>query len=214
MKKYYLPSVLLLCFVVFTVLVKFIDVQPVGTKNSLIGFATLNLAVHNFFGEHHFWYTLTQLFGVLAIGVAAAFACVGLVQLIKRKSLVKVDRSVLALGFVYIAVIILYVLFEKIAINVRPVITNVRPVITEEGLEPSYPSTHTMLILTILGTARYAVKKLLQNPKIVQILQILCLVIMILTVIGRLICGVHWLTDIIGGLLISTSLVSFYSFSV
>ena len=147
------------------------------------------------------------VFGILAIGVAAAFACVGLVQLIQRKSLLKVDRSVLALGFVYVAVIILYVLFEKLAVNVRPVIT-------DEGLEPSYPSTHTMLILTILGTARYAVKKLLKNPKIVLILQILCLIIMILTVIGRLICGVHWLTDIIGGLLISGALVGFYSFSV
>ena len=207
MKKYILPSILLICFVVFTILVKCIDVQPVGPQNSLIGFATVHTAVHNFFGEHHLWYVLTQLFGVLAIGVAAAFACTGLVQLIKRKSLLKVDRSIIALGIVYIVVIILYVLFEKIAINVRPIIT-------DEGLEPSYPSTHTMLILTILGTARYAVKKLFQNPKIVQILQILCLVIMILTVIGRLICGVHWLTDIIGGLLISTSLVSFYSFSV
>ena len=207
MKKYVMPSILLFYFVVFTVLVRFIDVQPVGPQNSMIGFATINMAVHNFFGEHHFWYVLTQAFGLLAIGVAAAFACVGLVQLIKRKSLLKVDRCVLALGFVYIAVIILYVLFEKLAINVRPVIT-------DEGLEPSYPSTHTMLILTILGTARYAIKKLLQNPKIVQILQILCLVIMILTVIGRLICGVHWLTDIIGSLLISESLIAFYSFSV
>ena len=207
MKKYVLPSILLICFVVFTILVRCIDVQPVGPENSLIGFATVNTAVHNFFGEHHLWYQLTQVFGILAIGVAAAFACVGLVQLIQRKSLLKVDRSVLALGFVYVAVIILYVLFEKLAVNVRPVIT-------DEGLEPSYPSTHTMLILTILGTARYAVKKLLKNPKIVLILQILCLVIMILTVIGRLICGVHWLTDIIGGLLISGALVGFYSFSV
>lgn len=207
MKKYVLPSILLICFVVFTILVRCIDVRPVGPENSLIGFSTVNTAVHNFFGEHHLWYQLTQVFGILAIGVAAAFACVGLVQLIQRKSLLKVDRSVLALGFVYVAVIILYVLFEKLAVNVRPVIT-------DEGLEPSYPSTHTMLILTILGTARYAVKKLLKNPKIVLILQILCLVIMILTVIGRLICGVHWLTDIIGGLLISGALVGFYSFSV
>lgn len=207
MKKYILPSIIMLCFIVFTVLVRFIDLQPVGPENSLIGFATINTAVNSFFGQHHLWYLLTQAFGLLAIGVAFAFACTGLVQLIKRKSLLKVDRCVLALGFVYIAVIILYVLFEKLAINVRPIIT-------EEGLEPSYPSTHTMLILTILGTARYAVKKLIQNPKIVQILQILCLVIMILTVIGRLVCGVHWLTDIIGGLLISSSLVSFYSFSV
>ena len=204
MKKYILPSILFVCFVVFTILVKFIDVQPIGPQGSLIGFATINAAVHNFLGVHHFWYLLTQLFGVLAICVAAAFACIGFVQLIKRKSLFKVDRSLIVLGIVYLAVIILYVLFEKIALNVRPVIT-------EEGLEPSYPSTHTMLILTIFGTARYALKGFCKNEKLFFAAQLLCLIIMILTVAGRLICGVHWLTDIVGGLLISSALVSFYS---
>lgn len=207
MKKYISPSILLFCFIVFTILVKFIDVQAIGPQSSLVGFATINAAVHVFLGEHHFWYILTQLLGVLAILVAGAFAVFGFVQLIKRKSFLKVDRSLIVLGIIYIAVIVLYVLFEKLAVNYRPVIT-------DEGLEPSYPSTHTMLILTIFGTARYALKQYIKNEKLFFTLQILCLVIMILTIAGRLISGVHWFTDIIGGLLISASLISYYSRSI
>ena len=203
MKKFYLPGILTICFVIFTVLLKFIDVQAIGPEGSLIGFATINGAVHAFFGEMPFWYKITQLLGVVAIAVAGAFAVIGFIQLIKRKSLIQVDRYILALGVVYIVVIILYVLFEKLAINYRPIIS-------DEGLEASYPSTHTMLILTILGTARFAIRRLITNTKIEKILEIVLLCLMIITVVGRLICGVHWFTDIIGGILISSALVSFY----
>lgn len=207
MKKYLMPFILTICFIVFTIMVVTIDVQPIGPEGSSVGFATLNNAVHNFFGEISLFYYLTQALGLLAIAVAGAFAVLGCVQLIKRKSLLKVDRCVIALGITYIVVIALYVLFEKLAINYRPVIT-------DEGLEASYPSTHTMLILTIFGTARFALHRLLKdykNQKLVRALEIACIIIMFITVIGRLICGVHWCTDILGSLLISTAIVSCYS---
>ena len=202
-----MPFILTICFIVFTIMVVTIDVQPIGPEGSSVGFATLNNAVHNFFGEISLFYYLTQALGLLAIAVAGAFAVLGCVQLIKRKSLLKVDRCVIALGITYIVVIALYVLFEKLAINYRPVIT-------DEGLEASYPSTHTMLILTIFGTARFALHRLLKdykNQKLVRALEIACIIIMFITVIGRLICGVHWCTDILGSLLISTAIVSCYS---
>ena len=146
MKRFIKPVLFGILFVVFTVLVKFVDVLPVGPENSLVGFAGVNIWVHQLLGTNSYGYELTQMFGVLALLAAAAFALLGLVQLIKGKSLRKVDSRLLWLGLVYIIVIILYVLFEKLAINYRPVIL-------DEGLEPSYPSTHTMLILTIFGTA-------------------------------------------------------------
>lgn len=204
MKKFTMPVILTICFIIFTLMVKFIDVQPAGPEGSLIGFATINCAVHNFFGEISFFYKLTQLLGVLAIALAGAFAILGFIQLIKKRSLFKVDPCILALGITYAIVIVLYILFEKLAVNYRPVIT-------DEGLEASYPSTHTMLILTIFGTARYAFRKLINNQKLEKTLEIICLFIMLITIIGRLICGVHWLTDIIGSLLISTAIISFYS---
>lgn len=203
MKKYLKAIFWGLCFIIFTVLVKVIDVEPAGAQGSLIGFASLNLSVNQLLGTNHFCYLITQLFGLLAIFLAAVFAVMGFVQLIKRKSLLKVDHEILMVGIVYAIVIILYVLFEKLAINYRPVVL-------EDGLEASYPSTHTMLILTILGTALPLAGRYISNPKIALLAKLLCIVIMWLTVVCRLLSGVHWFTDIIGGVLISLCLISLF----
>ena len=205
MKKY-LNSILFgLLFIFFSLLVRVIDVQPVGPEASNIGFAGLNTAVHEFFGMHLFWYKLTQLLGVAAIAVAGLFAVVGFIQLIQRKNLLKVDKKILMLGVIYILVILLYALFEKVPFNYRPVILD-----PAEGLEPSYPSTHTMLILTIFGTAVGIIGDYIKNAKVVLLLKILCLVIMALTIVGRLVCGVHWFTDIAGGVIISIFFMNLY----
>lgn len=205
MKKF-LNSILYgLLFIFFSLLVRVIDVQPVGPEASNIGFAGLNTAVHEFFGMHLFWYKLTQLLGVAAIAVAGLFAVVGFIQLIQRKNLLKVDKKILMLGVIYILVILLYALFEKVPFNYRPVILD-----PAEGLEPSYPSTHTMLILTIFGTAVGIIGDYIKNAKVVLMLKILCLVIMALTIVGRLVCGVHWFTDIAGGVIISIFFINLY----
>ena len=205
MKKY-LNSILFgLLFIFFSLLVRVIDVQPVGPEASNIGFAGLNTAVHEFFGMHLFWYKLTQLLGVAAIAVAGLFAVVGLVQLIQRKNLLKVDKKILMLGVIYILVILLYALFEKVPFNYRPVILD-----PAEGLEPSYPSTHTMLILTIFGTAVAVLGDYIKNAKLVLLLKIVCLVIIALTIVGRLVCGVHWFTDIAGGVIISLFFINLF----
>lgn len=205
MKKYTDAILFALLFVFFTLLVRVIDVQVVGPQDAWIGFAGLNVAVHEFFGMNLLLYKLTQILGIAAIALAGLFAVTGAVELIKRKSLLKVDRELLMLGVIYIIVIVLYVLFEKFAVNYRPVILD-----PAEGLEPSYPSTHTMLILTIFGTAIRACGFYIKNSKLLVAARVSALLIMALTIVGRLICGVHWLTDIIGGVLISLSLICLY----
>ncbi len=205
MKKYTEAILFALLFIFFTLLVRVIDVQVVGPQNAWIGFAGLNVTVHEFFGMNLLWYKLTQILGIAAIALAGLFAVTGAVELIKRKSLLKVDRELLMLGVIYIIVIVLYVLFEKVAINYRPVILD-----AAEGLEPSYPSTHTMLILTVFGTAIRACGFYIKNTKLLVGARVFALIIMALTIVGRLICGVHWLTDIIGGVLISLSLICLY----
>ena len=205
MKKFANSYIFASLFVVFSLWIRLFDVQPVGPEGSKIGFASLNVAVHEFFGMHLFWYKLTQLLGVLAIAVAAVFAVVGLVQLIQRKSLLKVDKKILMLGVIYFLVIMLYVLFEKVPFNYRPVVLD-----PAEGLEPSYPSTHTMIILTIFGTAVGILSDYIKNTKLVLLLKITALIIMAVTIIGRLICGVHWFTDIAGGVIISLFFINLF----
>ena len=205
MKKFANSYIFASLFIVFSLWIRLFDVQPVGPEGSSIGFAGLNVAVHELFGMHLFWYKLTQLLGVAAIAVAAVFAVVGFIQLVQRKSLLKVDKKILMLGVIYILVILLYVLFEKVPFNYRPVVLD-----PAEGLEPSYPSTHTMIILTIFGTAIGVIGDYLKNAKLVLLLKIICLVIMAVTIVGRLICGVHWFTDIAGGVIISLFFINLF----
>lgn len=197
-------GVLLLCFIVFTILVKTIDVQPIGPEGAAVGFAVLNSWVRGAIGVHLWWYELTEYLGLLSIAAALGFAVLGLIQLFKRRDIRKVDREFLWLGAFYAATAGIYALFEKVAINCRPVIL-------DEGLEASYPSTHTMLTIFVMSTAILQLERLLREKKTLRRWAVgICAVLMAATVVGRVIAGVHWATDIVGGILIAAGLLELY----
>ena len=192
-------------FLVLIFLVKRVDVAQIGPEGTSIGLAHIDGLIHDFFGINMIWYKLTELFGVLAILVVAVFACLGMIQLIKRKSIAKVDREILFLGGLYAIVLIAYAFFEKVVVNYRPIIEE-----GSEHVEASFPSSHTMLIVTVFGTLMYVLDKYIKDKKIQAVCRIACLVIIALTVVGRLVCGVHWFTDILGGCLISLCFISLF----
>ena len=188
------------------VLVRFIDVRPIGPEGTSIGLSRLNGFFFRLSGVNILWYHITDWLGVAAILVAFLFAMAGFVQLIKRRSILKVDHEILALGGLYIVVIGLYVLFEI-------VIVNYRPIIMPDGIHPeaSFPSSHTMLVCVIMGSAIMLIGKYVKEKRICRVLRGICAAIIGMTVIGRLIAGVHWFTDIVGGVLISIFLLSLFS---
>ena len=188
----------------FTVLVKLVDVQPIGPDASSVGFAAVNGAVSDALGVQLLWYDLSQGLGFLAIAVCLFFAAMGVYQLIREKSLKRVDRHILALGGLYAVTAVLYVLFDKIALNYRPVLEN-------GELEPSYPSSHTMLSLVVFGSAAWLIWRYFAEEKPKKILTCIALLLMAVTVVSRLLSGFHWLTDILGGLLISAALLSWFT---
>ena len=145
------------------------------------------------------WYHITDWLGLVPIFMAMAYALIGFIQLIKRKSLFKVDKEIIILGLFYIVVISIYIFFEKVIVNYRPILMN-------GFLEASYPSSHTLMTICLCGSSIIVNKKLFNN-KITKLMNILSLVIILITVIGRLISGVHWFTDIIGGIFIGGSLL-------
>lgn len=197
-------AMLFAAFVLFTVLVRVVDVRPIGPEGSSVGFASLNLFVFRLVGVHLVWYHITDWLGVAAILIAFAFAATGLCRLVKRKSLRKVDRSILALGGCYLLVIACYAFFEQVVINCRPVILG-------QGPEASYPSSHAMIVVCIMATAAIAFRELYPTKrKLCRGVEVLSVLIMAVTVVGRLISGVHWFTDIVGGLLLSSSVVELY----
>jgi undecaprenyl-diphosphatase len=194
---------LIVAFALWTVLVRFVDVRAIGPEGSSVGFATLNGFVHELTGVNWLLYTVTDWLGLVPIAVALLFAILGLVQLIKRKSLWKVDHSILALGVFYIVVMATYVFFEMVVINYRPTLI-------EGYLEASYPSSTTMLVMCVMPTAAMQLNVRIKNTVVRR-----CVIISIITfttfmVIGRLISGVHWITDIIGGALFSSGIDLMY----
>ena len=195
-------GVLALIALIFTAAVRMLDVAPVGPAGTSVGFSHINLAVHEALGVHMAWYAATQILGIGAVFIALLFALLGLVQLIRRRSLWKVDAELLALAFLYAAVFALYVFFEIVVINYRPVIMP-----GEAFPEASFPSSHTMLACVIFGSTIFMLKRYVQNERLRIVLQILCGVLLAVIVCGRLYSGVHWFTDIHGGVLYSAALL-------
>lgn len=204
--EFVLAGVSGLLFIIWIFLVRTVDVDSIGPEGTSVGLSHINKSVSDFFGQNLFWYDVTEFFGTIAILVAAAFAFTGLIQLIIRKSLAKVDKEIFVLGGLYIIVIGLYALFEVVIINYRPIIMS-----GEEHPEASFPSSHTMLICVVMGSAIMVMDKYIKNKSLCNALKILCAIIMVVTVVGRLISGVHWFTDIIGGVLISIALLALFS---
>ena len=189
----------LIGFALWTVLILFVDVRSVGPNGSNVGLATFNTWFHQLTGVHMTLYTVTDWLGLVPIVVCLCFGCLGLVQFIKRRSLFKVDADILLLGGYYILVIFGYLFFEMVPINYRPILI-------DGFLEASYPSSTTLLVLTVMPTLAFQVNRRCNYPMVKRITMILTIVFSAFMVIGRSISGVHWVTDIIGSILLSFGL--------
>ncbi|MBQ9545212.1 MAG: GNAT family N-acetyltransferase [Clostridia bacterium] len=199
-------SVSALLFGVLIVLIKFVDVRPIGPENTSVGLAGLNSFVFGLFGVNFLWYEITDWLGFAALFVASGFALAGFIQLIKRKSLFKVDSEIITLGFLYLAVIGVYVLFEHAVVNFRPVIMP-----GAAHPEASFPSSHTMLVCVILGSAPPLFDRYVKNAALCKTLKALCAAVVLVTVAGRIISGVHWFTDVVGAVFISLTFLFIFS---
>ena len=202
-KKLRLAIALLASFALWTALVRLADVQAIGPEGSVVGFATLNGSVHKLTGVNWLLYTVTDWLGLVPVAVALGFAVLGLAQLISRKSLWRVDRSILALGVFYVVVIVAYLFFEAVVINYRPVLIDGR-------LEASYPSSTTLLVMCVMPTAAIQLNARIKNNLLRRIATISIVAFTAFMVMGRLVSGVHWVTDIVGGALLSAGLVETY----
>ena len=198
-----LGTALLVMFVIWTCLIQCVDVQSAGQKGTEIGFATFNCWFHRVTGVHMAIYTITDWLGLVPIFVCMTFGGVGFVQLIKRKSLFKVDRDLIFLGIYYVVVICGYLIFEMIPINYRPILI-------DGMLEASYPSSTTLLVLSVMPTLIFQVNRRSANPVLKEIVRGLTILFSAFMVIGRLIAGVHWFTDIVGAVILSTGLYCLY----
>ena len=194
---------MLVAFLFWTVAIRFIDVQAIGPQESTVGFATINHFMHTLTGVHMSLYIITDWLGLVPLMFVMGFGILGLMQWIKRKHLLKVDHNILVLGGFYIVVIAVYILFEMFVVNYRPILIN-------GCLEASYPSSTTMLVMCVMPTAMMQFRARIRNNILKRCVTCMIAAFIVFMVIGRLISGVHWFTDIVGGTLISAGLVLMY----
>ena len=194
----------LAAFILWTVMLKFIDVQSIGPKGSVVGFATLNSFFHGLTGVNMLFYTITDWGGIIPLCFVFSLGILGLIQWIKRKSLLKVDYDILVLGGFYVIVMAIYLLFESVVINYRPILIN-------GFLEASYPSSTTLLVLCVMPTVTMQFNMRIKYIALKGCVVFAIKAFTILMISLRLISGVHWFSDIVGGILLSVSLVKMYS---
>ena len=204
-KDLWFSVVFFVLFILWTLLVSIVDVQAIGPRDSSVGFATVNGMFHRLTGVHMTLYHITDWLGLVPVAFGFGFAILGLIQWIKYKHILKVDYSILVLGAYYIFVLAAYLFFEEFVINFRPVLIS-------GYLEASYPSSTTLLVLCIMPTANMQLNNRIKNHNLRRIVSCSIKAFVAFMVIGRLLSGVHWLTDIVGGVVLSGGLVKLYRF--
>ena len=194
-------------FILWTILIQTVDVKSVGVNGTDIGFSKINCWFHSLTGVNMTLYNITDWLGLVPVFICVLFGCFGFIQFIKRKSLFKVDKDIIILGFYYVIVIFGYLIFEMIPINYRPILIN-------GFMEASYPSSTTLLVLSVMPTLNFQVKKRIEKWWLKNAICIISIIFSAFMVIGRLVSGVHWVTDIIGSCFLSGGLFYIYKSAV
>ena len=198
---------LISAFALWTALIRCVDVQAVGQNGTKIGFAAFNVWFHQLTGVHMIIYTVTDWLGLVPIFICLCFGTLGFVQLVKRRSLLRVDMDITILGVYYVIVIAFYLIFEMIPINYRPVLI-------EGRLEASYPSSTTLLVLAVMPTLMFQVERRAEKYLIRKVTAVFAITFSAFMAIGRLISGVHWATDIVASVLLSAGLFTLYQSTI
>ncbi|MBQ6708107.1 MAG: phosphoesterase PA-phosphatase, partial [Clostridia bacterium] len=182
-KMFFKGGVFIVLFIVWTILIQTVNVRNVGINSSAVGFADFNVYFHSLTGVNMALYNITDWLGLVPVFICMIFGVFGFVQFIKRKSLFKVDTDIIFLGIYYIVVIFSYLIFEMIPINYRPIFIN-------GFAEASYPSSTTLLVLSVMPTLVFQAEiRIKKYKKIIKFITVLFSVSM---VVGRLLSGVHW----------------------
>ncbi|MBR4231603.1 MAG: phosphatase PAP2 family protein [Oscillospiraceae bacterium] len=206
-KKYLAAGVCLIAaFVIWTALIRCVDVRPACPEGTEIGLAAVNTWFHRLTGVHMALYTVTDWLGLVPVCICICFGILGAVQLVSRKSLFRVDADIILLGVYYAAIIFMYLLFETFTLNYRPVLIDGRT-------EPSYPSSTVLLVLGVMPTLAYQAGRR-AGLTVRRLAAVFSAAFSVFMVLGRTLSGVHWLSDIIGSVLLSAGMFMMYRYGV
>ncbi|MCR5647873.1 MAG: phosphatase PAP2 family protein [Acholeplasmatales bacterium] len=178
----------LVLFIILMLLLN-VDKAVIAESNEAVGLSHINNIVKYSYKENVDF--MTDLLFYITFTVVIFEACLGVYQLVKRKSLFKVDIEILVFGTSLVLMVIFWLLFDYVVkINIRP---------THEA-EGSFPSTHVFMT-TFLALASHGFICYAYENKIAKYGSLLLAVSMIaLVLFGRVASGMHYITDVTGGL--------------
>ena len=192
-------------FILFTVLITTVDVKVFKATDSKIGFYSLNTKVLNLISGSEKWDKITDLGIIFLMACCLIPPFVGFIQLIKRKSLKKVDFCLVAFTISVGILVLFFILFEVVHVNYRPILENGK----KKG---SYPSSHTLGATFAFLALNSLLLKYVKNKYAYYTLSALLAVISVITIVGRLLCQMHFITDIIGAILLSCAVYFTYDY--
>lgn len=147
------------------------------------------------------WDKATDIILIANIASLAVFAIFGLCQWIKRKSIKKVDKELIFMLVPLILMAIVYFVFDKFLIwNTRP----------DGSGEPSFPSTHVMVVATIFLLIALVLPRYIKSKAACALLDLMMLIFIVLTCVGRVLANKHWTSDVIGALIFSVIFALIY----
>ncbi len=198
-----ITSLLFATFSIFTILLRIVDIGINKTTRTKIGLSSINQPIATAIGTSSAWNTISAITFVLAGLVLAALITIAIIEFAKNKNIFKINPKLLYLIGLYALAGIFYLIFEICIINYRPVL--------EDGLiKASYPSSHTLLICVICISACFIVPDYIKNKPLKITAIAILLLLSILAPVSRLLSGMHWFTDVVGGIILSLALVMTY----
>ncbi|MBQ3320955.1 phosphatase PAP2 family protein [Candidatus Saccharibacteria bacterium] len=147
------------------------------------------------------WELITNIILISSFITLGIFVILGLIQWITRKSLKKVDKQLRWMPLPLVLMAFTYFLFDKV------IILATRP---NGSGEPSFPSTHVLVVTTIYFIVTIVLPKYVESRKIRLVLEILILILVSLTCTGRVLAGLHTPIDVIGGLIFAFAYSEIY----
>ena len=211
MKKYQyliLPVVFLVLFIVFTVLVKTVDVQYLKVTNSYIGLYSINQPIYNWVGvvdKMRLAKITSDIIMYVIFIFVAIFAGMGIYQWVKRKSLKLVDKRLFILFGAYVVTALLYLAFEVMKINYAPLVI-------DGEIKASYPSSHVLISVVFYITGCLTAMSFLSVEHKITRLAIILLSVTMSLLVGfvRLMSGRHWFTDILASYLLASFVITLF----
>lgn len=205
---YFIASaVLLLIFIVFTILVKTVDVQYYF-NNTYVGFYSINSKFGEFvtnFGKYESMSKMSDIILYLSFAYIFVLFIFALIELIKNKSFKKLNMNYYLVLGGYVLTVIFYFVFEVVKVNYSPI----SPI---DNLKPSYPSSHVLLGCMFYLLNTFTAMKLLKpekewiKPLVFAATGVICL----LLIFTRALSSKHWLTDIIASIILVSSLYTLF----